>query len=469
MQNSWLEENQKYLSNQINYIKKILEMDADSKSTTLEDSEIQLWNTEITSSSPSLEYLSRLFGLSVFEKYVLVLCVGSILDSKFKQLLGKNNSGMTVPTFEFALSILPHAHWSAISPESPLRRLHLISVENTSNTSVTSAPIQIDERILHYLTGINYLDSRLHGIVSPVKIEKNLIKSNQSLVKNIVDSFQNNKKLSVIQMVGSDTMNKKIVASDVCEKMGLNLWKLLPTSIPVKIDEMESFTSLWNRESALLNAGLYIQAEDVDSNQKEIVDKFLGGRIGGPIFLGTQEGWVGKNMDEIDSFTIQVKKPQKAEQKTLWEQYLSKFHGVDNFENTIEKITNQFDFDSHSIHQASNTVHSALDLATSFDFHKILWEACRQVSRPKMSDLAQNIVPKYTMDNLVLPEKEKNLLYEIIHHIKNKEKVYSKWGFEDIGSRGLGTVSLFAGESGTGKTMAAEAIASELKLDLFRN
>jgi hypothetical protein len=212
MQNNWVEENQTYLSTQINYIKKILQENILSKKntdSTDEKSKPPLWNRDIDSSSPSLEFLSHVFGLSVFEKYVLVLCAGIDLDPEIKQLSENYNSN-PYPTFELALSILPGAHWSALTPESPLRRLNLISLENRPNTTVTTSPLRIDERILHYLTGINYLDPRLHGIVTPIRIEKHLIKSNHHLVKNIVDSFKHNKKLSVVQLLGPDTINKKI-------------------------------------------------------------------------------------------------------------------------------------------------------------------------------------------------------------------------------------------------------------------
>ncbi|MDH3657582.1 MAG: ATP-binding protein [Nitrosopumilus sp.] len=477
MQNNWVEENQSYLSNQINYVKKLIKANILPKKNTLsndEKSRPPLWNKDIDSSSPSLEFLSHLFGLSVFEKYVLVLCAGNELDSELKQLCIKNNSHNPYPNFELALSILPGAHWSALTPESPLRRLNLISLENTPNTTITTSQIRIDERILHYLTGINYLDPRLRGFVTPIKIEKHLIKSNHQLVKNIVDSFRHNKKLSVIQLLGSDTINKKIVGYDACEKLGLRMWKLLPQSIPGKVDEMESFMRLWNRDSALLGACLYIQADDLDSNHKEVLDKFLGGNLTGPIFLSTLEGWMGKNMEEVTSFNVPVKKPERSEQKTLWKQYLDEFHDDKNFDGTVNKITNQFDFDSYSIHLASNTViNSALDSETKTHLdenflYTTVWESCRQISRPKMSGLAQRIVPKSTMNDLVLPEKEKKSLYDMIRHIKNKEKVYTTWGFENIASHGLGDVSLFAGESGTGKTMAAEVISNELNLDLFR-
>lgn len=86
-----------------------------------------------------------------------------------------------------------------------------------------------------------------------------------------------------------------------------------------------------------------------------------------------------------------------------------------------------------------------------------------------MSDLAQHIEPKAKMEDLVLPEREKQLIKEIAIQVRQRDRVYREWGWgANSGSRGLGIAALFAGESGTGKTMAAEVLANELDLDLFR-
>ena len=67
-----------------------------------------------------------------------------------------------------------------------------------------------------------------------------------------------------------------------------------------------------------------------------------------------------------------------------------------------------------------------------------------------------------------MPEKEKQVLKTLTAHVRQRSKVYETWGFSGRSGRGLGISALFAGQSGTGKTMAAEIIAKELHLDLYR-
>jgi SpoVK/Ycf46/Vps4 family AAA+-type ATPase len=89
-------------------------------------------------------------------------------------------------------------------------------------------------------------------------------------------------------------------------------------------------------------------------------------------------------------------------------------------------------------------------------------------ARPRLEGLAQRIEPSAAWDDLVLPAEQKQFLRQIAVHVRQRSKVYQTWGFASKGTRGLGISALFAGPSGTGKTMAGEVLAGELKLDLYR-
>ena len=112
--------------------------------------------------APALDRLCRVFGLSAFERDVLLLCTGVELDSAFAEIVGE-------PTFGLALAKLPDAHWSALSPGGPLRHWRLIDLQGGNR--IVQARLRIDERVLHYLLGIQELDARLAGLVAPVKVQ----------------------------------------------------------------------------------------------------------------------------------------------------------------------------------------------------------------------------------------------------------------------------------------------------------
>jgi SpoVK/Ycf46/Vps4 family AAA+-type ATPase len=90
------------------------------------------------------------------------------------------------------------------------------------------------------------------------------------------------------------------------------------------------------------------------------------------------------------------------------------------------------------------------------------------MARPQLDDLAQRIDSNATWNDLVLPEQQQTTLHEIAAHVAHRHQVYWKWGFAGKGSRGLGISALFEGPPGTGKTTAAEVLAKELRLDLYR-
>ena len=95
-----------------------------------------------------------------------------------------------------------------------------------------------------------------------------------------------------------------------------------------------------------------------------------------------------------------------------------------------------------------------------------LWQASRLQARPAFGELARRIEPSATWDDLVLPPAQTGVLKQIAMH-GQRLRVYEDWGF-GANQRGLGITALFAGVSGTGKTMAGEVLATDLQLDLYR-
>ncbi len=101
------------------------------------------------------------------------------------------------------------------------------------------------------------------------------------------------------------------------------------------------------------------------------------------------------------------------------------------------------------------------------DFDDLVEGARAQFARD-VGGLARRIEPRFAFDDLVLPQREKSHLRELMAFVERRGKVYENWGFSSRFPRGTGAKALFFGRSGTGKTMAAECIARGLGMDLFK-
>ena len=106
-------------------------------------------------------------------------------------------------------------------------------------------------------------------------------------------------------------------------------------------------------------------------------------------------------------------------------------------------------------------------IAFGHDHLLALDAGARQASRSAIGDRARRLAPDCAWDELVLPERQLEQLRSIAAHLRHRDQVLTEWGFERAASGRLGLSVLFAGESGTGKTMAARVLAADLGLELF--
>ena len=165
--------------------------------------------------------------------------------------------------------------------------------------------------------------------------------------------------------------------------------------------------------------------------------------------------------------TYDIYPPSADEQRYLWHQALGEPAVALN--GHIERLVSYFNLSASAIHATSTKAQRlATDSATDTVLPDLLWDTCLSQARPRLGDLAQRIETDADWQDLVLPEKEKQVLSTLTAHVQQRRKVYDEWGFSGRSRRGLGISALFAGQSGTGKTMAAEIIAKTLHLDLYR-
>jgi SpoVK/Ycf46/Vps4 family AAA+-type ATPase len=150
-----------------------------------------------------------------------------------------------------------------------------------------------------------------------------------------------------------------------------------------------------------------------------------------------------------------IDRPTPRDQRELWRRALS--GRAASLNGQIDHIVDQFSLDGSTIKRIGLTIGEP----------DTLWDEVRTDARPVLDDLAQRLLGQRGWAELVLPSAQTDTLRQIVAHVRHRTRVYEGWGF-GRGGRGLGVAVLFSGPSGVGKTLAAEVIASELRLDLYR-
>lgn len=426
---------------------------------------------ETADQPPALVVLRRNLGLSQFESEVLLLCASMEFDTRIASLCAQAQDDATrrYPTFALAMALFAEPAWDVLSPERPLRYWRLLEINQPGAQALTTSALRADERIVNYIKGLNYLDDRLVPLLLPLRSEDrglDLPLSQQSMVDAMVRQVQDAGSLQavpVMQLLGADSPSKQLVASHAAVALSLPLYRLPIELLPSPPAELEQLTRLLMREAALWPFALYLDAHEMEKTamsetHASALHRFLA-RSSGIFFLDTQD----RRMDTgRASVAFDIGKPTKLEQHLAWDSLLGAQQN-----GTAARLAGQFNLNLTTIHQIASTTLSSPAVGQQ-SIPQQLWEACVVDTRPRLELLAQRIEPKATWDDIVLPEPELKLLHELAAQVANRTRVYSDWGFAAKRARGLSINALFAGESGTGKTMAAEVLANDLRLSLFR-
>ncbi|HUF63880.1 MAG TPA: hypothetical protein VMN36_17510, partial [Verrucomicrobiales bacterium] len=396
----------------------------------------------------ALSHLCRAFALSRFERSVLLLAAGVELDASFAGACARAQGGgqRPFPTFGLALAALPEPHWDALAPSAPLRRWRML--EPAAGENLVDARLRIDERILHHLTGISYLDERLQGLIQPLGTAAGLVPSQEACAERtaaILQRHHEKHRLPVINLCGLDPNDLRGVAARACSRLGLRAFLLEAAGIPGSQTERDVFARLWEREAILSQAGLILAADEGQAC-RDFLD-LLGG-----VLLVASRDPLGSSSRLV--VRLDVAGPSVAEQRELWQAALPK--GPEALNGTLDRVVAHFRLNSRAIQSACAQLEEASAAGSSDSLARRLWTACRVQARQRLDELAQRLEPAARWEDIVLPDRHLHTLREIAAQVRHRTTVYHTWGFARKCPRGLGITALFAGPSGTGKTMAAE-------------
>ena len=164
---------------------------------------------------------------------------------------------------------------------------------------------------------------------------------------------------------------------------------------------------------------------------------------------------------------LEAADPTEEERRVLFQTFLGAAKLEDGL--TAEELAAKFRFSPRQIEQACRQAVglSKLNGEAAISSREIHQCCYRQVVH-KLGDLASQIRPAFSWDDVVMPAEQKRLLQHACGHIKFQHKVYYEWGFDRKISYGRGLSILFAGVPGTGKTMCAQVIANELNMEIYK-
>jgi AAA+ superfamily predicted ATPase len=391
----------------------------------------------------AVDVVTSAFGLSDFERAVLLLCAGPELDSSFATLVATavGDASRPWPTFSLALARLPGAHWSALSPDRPLRHWRLIEV--TGHGPLTQAPLRVDEHILHFLAGVNAPDQKLAGLVR-VATESGPPTAGQHGAAHAVVALWRRPGSALPVLIGADGRTRVAVAVHAASDAGLRLAIVDGAALPAEPAAREELARLLERSAALTSTVFLIECGE----SADAVDA-VAAATQAPLALSADDP---PPLRQTAACVVDVPRATPEEQRDVWRRETGGDVGV-------ESLVAAFDLDAPSIRAAAAVGRSG---------PASIWDACRAIDRPRLSAHAQRIEPAATWADLVVPEAARQSLALLCAHARHRVTVYHDWKMSKGRSVGLGTAAVFSGPSGTGKTFAAEVVAADLGVDLYR-
>ena len=439
-----------------------------------------------------LDELVRQFHLTPLDLDILLVCLAPELDLRYERLYAYLQDDITkkrpsvdlvfnllCPSFE--AKVAARQRLALTAPQLKYQLLTLFDDPSQHQPPLLSKFLKVDERIVNYLLDSDECDARLLPYVQSIQPQVHLD------TLSLPDDLKRRLGLLVQQQQATDTelilylqgpygVGKQAIAEAICRELGLELvvveveLLLQANSIP-----FERVIRLACREAILRGAVLYWQGFDalLAEERQSWLDSLLQvleeqHRL---TFLAGDSTWEPIDALYGHSFVrIELPYPKAAERLKLWQTSLNG-HLPANTQAELKAVASKFRFSGGQIRDAASTARN-LALWRDPKVPKVmiadLYEACRLQSNRKLSTLATKVNPHYRWDDIILPGDQLQLLREICNSVKYRALVYDEWGFDSKLALGKGLNMFFAGAPGTGKTMAADIMAGELGLDLYK-
>jgi hypothetical protein len=418
--------------------------------------------------SPALLELARLTGLGAFGTDLLVLAAAPALDGAFGRAYAElhDDPRRDAATLYLALVLFVNdpaerlVAADALAPSRPLASLRLVDIRDEPGEPMLTRALSVDGRMSDFVRGVNRTDARLVPLLeaAPRALDGAMARGGEAIAAIL--SAEPERWLTLC-LLGTVEGGARDAAQAACEAVGLRLHTLDAARLAAHSPaEREALIALIGREALLAGTAVLVDAQAVErgSGASGVFDDLIA-RLGATLFVVGPERWHGAPTSHV----VSLPRPTRAEQNALWRTALGGYRNSVNGE--VDAIVQQFDFGPGTI---ADVVARAACGPGGVITGAGLWRSCREQTGPALNDLAKRITPAYGWEDIVVSDGVRAQLRELAGQVEQRGRVYEAWGFGAQLTRGRGITALFAGLSGTGKTMAAEILAAHLELDLYR-
>jgi len=467
----------------------------------------------------ALPYLAQLFQLSRFEERCLLICLAPEINSKYDKLYAYMQDDVTRkrPSVDLVLNLIYHAPEDKLAArvmfeaQASLRKYRLVQVFEPPSTGplpLLTRFLKLDDRIVNFLLGNSTVDARLGDWARLVYTDDNYLHDNSSgngsyngsddslpggkkslqdfpgelgeKLREFVNTNYHDGSISqrkvLFYVEGRYGAGKHTLARTVANTLQLPL--LVCDAGRVPGDAMSVSDALWlaAREAFLQPAVFCIEnfhhlSLDETAHRAELralceaVETFSQ-----LTFVLSERPWVPRGLLKDAVFiALKLPLPDGATRIGLWRESMQGYSVSDDVD--LGAIASQFSFTPGQIRDALITARHAAYWRSPKNENisqQDLYCACRAQSNPKLSELTRKIEPNYAWRDIILPADSYEQLQDICKQARNRHVVMGQWGFGRKLSLGKGLAVMFSGPPGTGKTMAAEVVARELEVDLYK-
>jgi hypothetical protein len=440
-----------------------------------------------------LARLATKYRLTPFDLDVIVIAVAPELDLRYERLYAYLQDDVTRkrPSVDLALSLLcsspdarlaRRAHFSADAPLVREGLLQLLADPHQLQPPLLARHLKPDPQVVHLLVGHGGLDARLAAFCRMVEPSATLAGApvagdvRRALRASVVKARKTERRLK-LYFRGRRGAGRRLVAEALAGETGSRLLLVDLARAPEGAADFEQALKLALREAEFQDALPYLEGFDAvcDGERRALGEPLAAPLEGaaGVLFLAGERAPAPAVLGQLEVLEIPFPEPDFAERRDCWRENLRR-RRIKLEARELDHLAGRFRLTRGEIAAAAGVAaararwHAAARGRSSRLTLAELCAAARVQADGNLKNLAHKIEPKYTWGDIVLPPDQLSLLEEVCEQARHQHLVYGEWGFDRKLSLGRGLNVLFTGPPGTGKTMAAEVIANDLYLDLYK-